>query len=234
MPASRERPVDAADFHAPHKAHTGHRWFDIAMTLAAFLVSSVSLYMGIDNGKAMEKLVAANSWPNVRPDVSIDDGKEPGTLRFVVTVANRGVGPALVETLEFWVGDKPIANSAAMIRHLKERAAIDQPTPGRVEGASVVGGFLGAKESHDLLAFTPTADPRWFAAMLRTAEELRSRVCYCSVFDECYVADSRAENARPKPVDNCPKPEVAFRDSAIELLPNLVGSSPTAPSASAK
>jgi hypothetical protein len=48
----------------PHVAHgTGHRWLDLTLALSAMLVSIVSLAVAVHHGNAMDRLVAANSWP---------------------------------------------------------------------------------------------------------------------------------------------------------------------------
>ena len=48
-----------------HRAHsTGFHRLDISLALSAFFVTLVSPGLAIHNGRTMEKLVAANSYPN--------------------------------------------------------------------------------------------------------------------------------------------------------------------------
>ena len=52
------------EHEAPHVAHiTGSRWLDLTLALSAMFVSIVSLAVAVHHGNAMDRLVAANSWP---------------------------------------------------------------------------------------------------------------------------------------------------------------------------
>src|SRR2546430_5745572 len=53
--------------HLPHR--TGHSWLDISLAVSAFFVSLSSLWLTLHNARTMERLVAANSYPNV--DISV-------------------------------------------------------------------------------------------------------------------------------------------------------------------
>lgn len=37
-----------------------------------------------------------------------------------------------------------------------------------------------------------------------TTPDNRLAFCYCSIFDDCWLADSRADIQDPQPVDACP------------------------------
>jgi len=89
--------MEGPEVHAPHAPHTGNRWWDYAIGGTALLVSLVSLYVAVHHGEIMEKLVAANSWPNIEAGGNVVEGKTPGTARFEIGVKNNGVGPARVE-----------------------------------------------------------------------------------------------------------------------------------------
>ena len=56
--------MEAPEVHTPHAHPSGKGWLDMALGGSAFIISLVSLWLGIQHGRAMEKLVAANSWPN--------------------------------------------------------------------------------------------------------------------------------------------------------------------------
>src|SRR5437764_14602731 len=61
--------------HPHHHPHgTGFRWLDIALGVSATFVSLVSLGLGLHSGHAMEKLVAANSYPYLQQSRSMGTG----------------------------------------------------------------------------------------------------------------------------------------------------------------
>ena len=55
----------------PHEVHahphhqTGNRWLDMLLAGSALLVSCVSLFVAVEHGHTMQKLVEANSSPNL-------------------------------------------------------------------------------------------------------------------------------------------------------------------------
>jgi hypothetical protein len=48
----------------PHHHHTGHSRLDMIFGALAVVLSGVSVFIAIHHGQTMERLVAANSWPN--------------------------------------------------------------------------------------------------------------------------------------------------------------------------
>lgn len=203
--------MDGPEVHTPHAPHTGHRWWDFAIGGTALLVSVISLYVAVHHGEIMEKLVAANSWPHVEASSNVLEGQQPGSARFEVGVRNNGVGPARVESLELWDGTNPIRNAADLAAGLKN-AGDGQAFSARLDGASIIGQVLGAREAVKVVAFETTAGARWGTPMIRFAGRLETRVCYCSVFDECYLADSRRDHGAAVHVDKCPVPAALYDD----------------------
>ena len=56
--------------------------------------------------------------------------------------------------------------------------------------------------------FTPDKEP--LARLKPLLARIDVRVCYCSVFDECYVHDSR--RTEPGRIESCPVPAVPYTD----------------------
>jgi hypothetical protein len=215
--APEETRVEGPEVHVPHAPHTGHRWWDFAIGGTALLVSLISLYVAIHHGEIMEKLVAANSWPNIEAGGNVVEGKTPGTARFEIAVRNNGVGPARVESLELWDAGTPITDAALLAKRIKA-AGDGGSLNARLEGASIVGQVVGARETVSVVAFETPETARWSLPMIKLASQLQTRVCYCSVFDECYVADSRVANGRASHVETCPVPQTAYSDDVGATL----------------
>lgn len=223
--------VDGPETHVPHAPHTGHRWWDFAIGGTALLVSVISLYVAVHHGEIMEKLVAANSWPNIEAGGNVVEGKLPGSARFEIEVGNNGVGPARVETLELWDGTVPMTDAAGVAARLK-LAGGGVPFNARLDGASITGQVVGARETIKVVAFESGDGERWGLPMIRLAGQLETRICYCSVFDECYVADSRRRHGRAEHVEACPVPSAAFDDdigkTLLQQRPRAPGDTPPA------
>ena len=76
----------------------------------------------------------------------------------------------------------------------------------------LVGGVLSAKESVDFLRvkgkLVPTPVLQQLAAK---TDGLTYRVCYCSVFDECWMFERDNTASSPKPIKTCPTPATPFQ-----------------------
>lgn len=102
-----------------HRGHSsGFSWLDISLALSAFFVSLVSLGLAIHNGRTMEKLVAANSYPNIEFsygnafDFHDGRGPRPGVY---LSLENTGIGPARLRALELSFAGRPVANLHALL-----------------------------------------------------------------------------------------------------------------------
>lgn len=209
--------MDGGEVHAPHAPHTGHRWFDFAMGGAALLVSAVSLLVAVEHGHTMEKLVQANSLPNAEIQVGVVEGRTPGSAALAITVANSGVGPARIESLEIFHAGQPVTQPDQLVRLLK--AAGDAATIiGNVDGESVTGTLVGAGATKTAFKFSAGDGALWSRPMLALGTKLETRICYCSVFDDCYVSDSRVRRGRATRADACPAIKTAFDEDVGALV----------------
>jgi hypothetical protein len=208
--------MEPHEVHASHPPHTGHRWFDFAMAGSALLVSAISLYVAVHHGQTMEKLVEANSFPNIEVGASVSDGARPGTMDLKIAFENTGVGPARVETVEFWDGAKPIVSADQILQAIKA-GGDGRPLDARLGGDTVVGSLVGLGKTRDLVSLEMDS-ATWEGPTVRFMERFRSRVCYCSVFEECYVTDSNTDRGRPRYVKKCPSVSAQYQDDISGIL----------------
>ncbi len=209
--------MEPPDLHAPRRERTGHRWVDLLLALVAVLVSGVSLYVAVDNGRSMERLVAANSWPNLAIDTSVVRGDGDAGVKLQIDIGNSGVGPARLETLELFNAQGPVADADALGKWMKALGE-GKPLAAQVEGGTVVGDVIGVGETSLLISITAPDEAVWRTPFVAAATALETRICYCSVFDDCYLADSRRENARPARVKECPRPATPYDDDISKLI----------------
>ncbi|TLZ27426.1 MAG: hypothetical protein E6K25_12395, partial [Gammaproteobacteria bacterium] len=101
--------------HLPHR--TGHSWLDISLAVSAFFVSLSSLWLTLHNARTMERLVAANSYPNV--DISFGnefDFRDGQGVRHALylSLLNTGIGPARLRSIELSFAGRPAATVRAL------------------------------------------------------------------------------------------------------------------------
>lgn len=198
--------------HVPHS--TGHRWVDLALALSAFFVSIVSLALAIQHGNAMDRLVAANSWPFLMYDT--DNLDSQGNRRISLRVENSGVGPARIQTFEVWWQGQPVSTAPELLQRCcmtDSKAPLDQSAARSLN--LVIGQIAsrvlraGATESFLSLELKDANADIWHRLDIARLQ-LKMRACYCSVFDECWETDLVQTSARR--VRSCPAVRVPFTE----------------------
>ena len=196
--------------HVPHS--TGHRWVDMAVALSALFVSIVSLALAVHHGDAMDRLVAANSWPFLMYDTESIDPQ--GNRRISLKIENSGVGPARIQTFEVWWQGQPVSTASELLQRCcmtDAKAPIDPATARSLD--LVIGQIAsrvlraGAAESFLSLELKETNADIWHRLDIARLQ-LKMRACYCSVFDECWETDLVQTSA--KRLRSCPAARVPF------------------------
>jgi hypothetical protein len=199
------------EIEGPHQHHHGHgtgkRWLDMALALSAFVVSIVSLYLGLHSAHTMEKLVASNSYPNIDISVSNFSAKEDKD-HISYDLTNTGLGPARIEWINIEVKDKPVVDLVDLIRtcctkpdeHGKLDAQVASYSPGQL---------LPKGDSMSVISWPkPIQATPAFERWRDNINIVKVSVCYCSVFDECFIRVQGRE--RPKSVEACETPKQLF------------------------
>jgi hypothetical protein len=202
--------VDAApetEYH--HHRRTGHSWLDITLAVSAMFISLVSLFLALQHGRVLEKMVQADTWAFVTAGFSNYDPDLTPHPRLIIV--NKGVGPAQVQTLEVFYNGTPQPSRRSLIRSILKPA--DPNYRPRFFESDVIGGVLTAKEEVNFLDFPASYyTPDEYATIRGALDKLEFRICYCSVLGECSVLDTRKPPPTPIAVKACPVPEVPFRD----------------------
>jgi hypothetical protein len=217
--------IPETETHAePHR--TGHRWLDIGIALCAIFISLTSLGVAIHHGRTMERmaeenarLVSANSWPFLQFYTSTAllpqnlgrlDMPAPGEDFLAWYVVNGGVGPAKIEMAEFLWDGQPVRSMREVLNSCCGRGDAPENGPAdRIMTSDLQGLVLRAGETIPLLLVTRTPHNEGIWKELRDIypSRLKLRVCYCSVFDECWLSD--LQTLRPERVQQCPAPGAA-------------------------
>jgi hypothetical protein len=136
-----------------------------------------------------------------------------------MTLVNKGVGPAKIESLEVFVNDKPVAGPRQLLTAMIGPEGMDR-TAHPVATSDIVGSVLSARESLDYLDARPEAfTAEQNQAMRNGARTVNTRVCYCSVFNECWIRGGPS-GSRPRRVDRCMKPKTPYANGASDHDPS--------------
>jgi hypothetical protein len=203
----------------PERRHTGNHLLDVITGVCAVVISIISIFMAVQNGHHMEKLVHANSWPAI--ELSTSNGDDQGNLVLIFSLQNAGIGPARLHKFDLLVDGKPLGGRAALTGILDACCAdafrrVWPKTPGHGEKRTwgdvlgmdvtspIANSFLSPRREVAALHWARTDRNKdvWDAMDdARRAGRITMRVCYCSVFDECWVAESH--KFPPRAVEDC-------------------------------
>ncbi|MGE0740373.1 MAG: hypothetical protein AB7O98_03460 [Hyphomonadaceae bacterium] len=164
------------------------------LSLVGVFVACVALYAALSESEAVRRQTAAGVWPYVQ--LTVNDYVNDDDAAFDLVMTNAGVGPTRIRDMRVTFGGRPMTSWAELM------ASID------AEGV----GYSQVAANRRVLR--PGESVTVFGVRDRDAvEALRAAVqdpanaieyCYCSIFDACWLADSRAPEAMPSPVDRCP------------------------------
>jgi hypothetical protein len=185
----------------------GHRWIDLIVPVAALFISFVSILIAYHHGQVMKelveqnaKLVQANSLPYV--ELGFSNGTPTGGIRRKFFAMNSGVGPAKIQSVEIQFDGRPVTNPNELLT-----ACCGGPINTRLLTSTLLGRMLRAGDTITYLDFgkgSETETARKFMAAAKN-DRITVDLCYCSVFDECWLLSSRATQTRP--VKACPIPK---------------------------
>lgn len=173
----------------PDRVYRLERLLSLVVGVAAIVAALVALYQAT-LARAQARTAA---WPYLGQGNSLAGYKSPYTR----TVANQGVGPARVRHVRVEVDGRPVPTWDAAV------LALTGSAPKGYEYSEIgVGSVLSPGVVDTLLTLPsgPQAIAFWRAAPAR----LTVAICYCSVYDECWVAEDR--RADPRPVHGCAAP----------------------------
>lgn len=191
---------------------------DFMIAVCALVTSIASIYLTVVQGDDMQRLVQAQSWPFLGISTgNTRTSQISGEQESVITLEldNLGVGPAKIQTFEMWFEGKPVTNNYELMRACCTDIAAGQPVPGTDETpiltSSALNRVLRAGQAITLLQWAKPANHTQAWDRLNKARfGIKHRICYCSVFDECWTSD--LETTKATPVKACPVVEKPYRE----------------------
>jgi len=170
-------------------------FWQTVLSVAGVFIAVVALYAALTESEAVRQQTAAAVWPFVQILIAdYDSGESAG---FTLSFTNAGVGPARMRTVRLMIDGEPMRDWTQVVTHLG--GTLDD----KVGRSFVSDRVLSPDETVDVITVTDPDLARQFQAAIADLENSIS-YCYCSIFDECWLADSRRGVLDPESVEDCP------------------------------
>lgn len=180
---------------AAHSAQRRRRdWNGVSAVIAA-LIGLLALCVSGYTAWLQRQQVRAQVWPYIESGLS-QSGR-------YVLLANKGVGPARIGTVQMFVDGKPHPDWNSIFDALG--LEFDPPPYSTVHGIVISAGGVVQQ-----LAFRDEAQFLQFDSLYA---RLDVAVCYCSSLGECWYLDERETDSalQRRRVESCPRSDQDFR-----------------------
>lgn len=204
---------------------TGHMLVDLIIAGTALFISLCSLGLAIHQGHAMDRLVEATSTPVLEFQSGDLDPRQPDPQHPVLyfSAQNPGTGIARIEWFNIRLAGHDSDRWQAILKLVRDRAVASGKVGAGIQlGAPVVSdlapSYLKPESTQILLTWPRTQDNApLFDLAKRWRGQFHLSACYCSIFDQCWVADSKT--TWPRQVRSC----AANRPASPQLRPDGAG-----------
>lgn len=173
------------------------------LSVVGIFIAVVALYAALKESAAVRQQTAAAVWPFVQ--LIIEDYDTGDEAAFAISFMNAGVGPAKVGGVLLALNGDPVRDWVQAV------AVVGGDTNSGVSRNFISGRVLRPQETVDMMRTTDADLARRFQAAIAGPDKYIA-YCYCSIFDECWLADSRKDLQNPEPVEMCPD----FGDATFE------------------
>lgn len=170
------------------------------ISVLALAVSVFALAIGTWQTRLMQSQARA-SWPYLSIGYTYTSGVDADA--FLWTIDNNGVGPALVQSVSMRLDGKPMRNWNEVLVALGSKQRANMAT------TSFAGSVIPPSTNRETTISAIRANDHDVAALFKGAiQRFRMDICYCSVYDDCWVA--HWQRWRAEAVDRCPAVDVPF------------------------
>jgi len=170
-------------------------FWQTVLSVAGVFIAIVALYAALTESEAVRQQTAATVWPFVQ--LLIEDYDTEASAGFTMSLSNVGVGPARMRGLRLIVDGESIHDWEHAVTLLDGKVT-----------AQVARNFVSNRviSPDETVVMISTMDADLARRFQIAVANLNTSItyCYCSIFDECWLADSRKDIQNPEPVDECP------------------------------
>lgn len=165
------------------------------LSVAGVLIAVLALYAALTESAAVRQQTAAAVWPFVQ--LMIEDYDTGDSAGFSLGFTNAGVGPAKMKDLRISINDTVTRSWSELV------TSVDGDTEAAINRNFISNRVIRPDET--VIVFgTKDANlaRKLFGVVSRPGSKLT--FCYCSIFDECWLADSQRDVQAPELVEACP------------------------------
>ena len=166
----------------------------LAFSMLALVTSIYQTGLMQSQTELMQKQSRASVWPYL--SLGENSTNKRGEEAFTWRIDNNGVGPARIESVVVSVDGKPYTTWAKVYHALSP----DLPFHGAQSSANGVVLPPSLNRETTIEMFKPS-DPALARATIEGKDRFQIQVCYCSVYDECWVA--KLSERHPRVVPRC-------------------------------
>ena len=169
----------------------------LIIALFAVLISFISVLLGYKETSILEEQQnllfqqkSASVWPFLEnsPDLEISDS----TAIFKYTVTNKGIGPAIIDNVNYTYKNIDIPSWGLYLELKKEypNLSIEQ-----IQNAELSKTVLAPGDSQNVVTIRVTVkeniEDSLIDILVKISEEYKLTYCYCSVYGECWQVKGR-------------------------------------------
>ncbi len=170
-------------------------FWQTVLSVVGVVIAVLALYAALTESAAVRQQTAAAVWPFVQ--LMIEDYDTGDAAGFSFAFSNVGVGPARMQDVRVSVDGKAIRNWIELV------ASVDGDA-----GAAVNRNFISDRvlRPDETVVVFSTMDADLARKLVGAIRKPRGVLtfCYCSIFDQCWLADSRKDLQAPELVETCP------------------------------
>lgn len=176
----------------PDQANPPRREWEAGAIIAA-LIGLLALLVSGYTAWIQRQQVRAQVWPHLIVGYT-DPQRE-------MVVLNKGVGPALIESVQVTVDGKPQQNWTAVFHAMGMKLADDN-----WQQSTLNGNVLSAGEQLSFMSLPTQAEYQQFRQLDSAGSPVQVRICYCSTLGECWMHQNHQKiQFATAPVARCPR-----------------------------
>lgn len=166
----------------------------LAVSAMALAVGSYQTLLMQRQTRLMQVQARASVWPRVDIGYNYDNGTNAD---FDLHLENNGVGPAIVRSVRLSLDGKPMHHWSEVIAGIATKGGT-----AHAELSGIADIVIPPSTNRDTLVRALSIhDPELARKLFGALKRLDMHVCYCSVYDECWVA--RLDSSKPRKVAMC-------------------------------
>jgi len=157
----------------------------LALTLGAYQARLMN-----EQTRLMQGQARASVWPYISIGYSISDSGEK--LGYTWEISNDGVGPARIQSVTLTLDGKPLHNWQEVFRAVLGNASVPA-TYSQIYGKVLAPGT----NRETTIEAVHIQDLEQAKTFFRAQDRLDMTICYCSVYDDCWVAHRQQPEVQP-------------------------------------